>query len=154
MSRLLIAVAVLLLAVPTEAAKRKKAPAVNAAKPAPAAKKPAAKKKAPAKKPAADADPNEPTPAAAPAADTAVSPATAGVKTEGKGKLKTYDFTAMSIEGKVLTPQIMYLLGRIKVELEKSDLEKRSFIPELVRSVDEGGICSGSLQKMTSKDSL
>jgi hypothetical protein len=150
MSRLLIVLAVLLLALPVEAARRKRPPAVNAANPTVTAKKPPAKKpaqkatKKPARKPAKPAsdasDPNEPAPAAAPSADTAVSPASAGVKTEGKGKLKTYDFSAMSIEGKVLTPQIMYLLGRIKVELEKSDLEKRSFIPELVRSVDEGGI--------------
>ena len=103
-----------------------------------ATRKPARK---PVKPAASDAtDPNAPAPAAAPSADTAVSPASIDVKAEGKGKLKTYDFTAMSIEGKVLTPQIMYLLGRIKVELEKSDLEKRSFIPELVRSADEGGI--------------
>ena len=152
MSRLLIALcAVLLVALPVEAAKRKRPPAVaTPAKPT-VTKKPPAKgpthraTRKPARKPvkpaASDAtDPNAPAPAAAPSADTAVSPASIGVKAEGKGKLKTYDFTAMSIEGKVLTPQIMYLLGRIKVELEKSDLEKRSFIPELVRSADEGGI--------------
>ena len=149
MSRLLIALcAVLLLALPVEAAKRKRPPAAatpTVTKKPPAkgpTKKPAPKPaKKPAKPAASDAtDPNAPVPAPAPSADTAVSPATIGVKTEGKGKLKSYDFTAMSIEGKVLTPQIMYLLGRIKVELEKSDLEKRSFIPELVRSADEGGI--------------
>jgi hypothetical protein len=153
MSRLLIALcAVLLVALPVEAAKRKRPPAAatpTVTKKPPAkgpTKKPAPKPgqksgKKPAKPAASDAtDPNAPVPAAAPSADTAVSPATIGVKTEGKGKLKSYDFTAMSIEGKVLTPQIMYLLGRIKVELEKSDLEKRSFIPELVRSADEGGI--------------
>ena len=46
----------------------------------------------------------------------------------------------MGIEGRVLAPQLLYLLGRIKIELEKGDLEKRSFVPELVRSVDEGGL--------------
>jgi len=95
----------------------------------------------PAKKGAKKATPqpvtpaaNDPAPAAAPDAPAPVA------KAEGKGKTKSYDFTAMGIEGKVLTPQIMYLLGRIKVELDRSSLEKRSFIPELERSVDEGGI--------------
>jgi hypothetical protein len=55
-------------------------------------------------------------------------------------KEKTFDFAAMGIEGRVLAPQLLYMLGRIKVELERAGLEKRSFIPELVRSVDEGGI--------------
>lgn len=55
-------------------------------------------------------------------------------------KEKTFDFAAMGIEGKVLAPQLLYLLGRIKVELEKGSLENRSFLPELVRSVDEGGL--------------
>jgi hypothetical protein len=143
----LVVCALLLASAPAAAAKKKKpAPAANAAAPKSTAKprpKAAPARKPVAKKPAAAAQPASPpdgeqAPVATPAS---VSPASAvGVKTEGKGKLKTYDFTAMGIEGKVLTPQIMYLLGRIKVELEKSDLEKRSFIPELVRSVDEGGI--------------
>ncbi|HKA88459.1 MAG TPA: hypothetical protein VKE22_12380 [Haliangiales bacterium] len=147
MRGLLFVCALLLAAAPAAAAKKKRAPAaataVKKAAPAPA---PGPTKKAPPKKaqPAAAPQPDaaadgEQAPVATP---PSVSPAggVVGVKTEGKGKLKTYDFTAMGIEGKVLTPQIMYLLGRIKVELEKSDLEKRSFMPELVRSVDEGGI--------------
>lgn len=55
-------------------------------------------------------------------------------------KEKTFDFAAMGIEGRVLAPQLLYLLGRIKVELERGSLEGRSFVPELVRSVDEGGL--------------
>jgi len=55
-------------------------------------------------------------------------------------KEKTFDFAAMGIEGRVLAPQLLYLLGRIKVELEKGELRSRSFLPELVRSVDEGGL--------------
>ena len=74
-----------------------------------------------------------PTPAAAAApAEAPAKPAAA--------KEKTFDFAAMGIEGRVLAPQLLYLLGRIKVELERGNLEQRSFIPELVRSVDEGGI--------------
>jgi len=74
----------------------------------------------------------KPKPAAAAPAEPAPKPAAA--------KEKTFDFAAMGIEGRVLAPQLLYLLGRIKVELERGDLEARSFIPELVRSVDEGGI--------------
>jgi hypothetical protein len=73
-------------------------------------------------------------PAPAPAAP---APAKAPPK---EGKEKTFDFAAMGIEGKVLAPQLLYLLGRIKVELDKGSLEGRSFMPELVRSVDEGDL--------------
>lgn len=89
-------------------------------------------KKAPAKPAPAQAKPTEVTVERTP-------PAGAAAATGGK-KEKTFDFTAMGIEGRVLAPQLMYLLGRIKVELERGDLEGRSFVPELVRSVDEGGL--------------
>jgi hypothetical protein len=80
-----------------------------------------------------------------PAAKPAPQTVTSGVQetTEGGGNKKirkTFDFTALGIEGKVLTPQLMYLLGRIQVELERATLETRSFMPELARSVDEGGL--------------
>ena len=86
---------------------------------------------APAKKPPPRTAPTvaKPQPAAAPAP---------GAKPVNKEK--TFDFAAMGIEGKVLAPQLLYLLGRIKVELDKGSLEGRSFVPELVRSVDEGGL--------------
>ncbi len=91
----------------------------------------AAPARRPAKKPAAAAAAPKPEPVTVERAD----------KTEKAApKEKTFDFAAMGIEGRVLAPQLMYLLGRIKVELEKGDLEKRSFVPELVRSVDEGGL--------------
>ena len=102
-------------------------------------------KKAPAK-PAAAAPSARPSPSAVPAPAPAEAPegsATATVTIDPKAtskKEKTFDFAAMGIEGKVLAPQLLYLLGRIKVELEKGSLEGRSFIPELIRSVDEGGI--------------
>jgi hypothetical protein len=80
------------------------------------------------------------------AAPKATKPAEAKVETGEKkdakpgSKEKTFDFAAMGIEGRVLAPQLLYLLGRIKVELERGDLQARSFVPELVRSVDEGGL--------------
>jgi hypothetical protein len=91
--------------------------------------------------------PPPPAPAPAPTPQAVTPPAAAptssgvGVSVSSQGKkVKSYDFTAIGIQGKVLTPQLLYLLDRIKVELEKNVLLKRSFMPELVRSVDEEGL--------------
>lgn len=91
------------------------------AKPAPAAPKPAPT--APA--PAPDAAPD---PLAAP---TEVSAAPTG------GKPKVFDFTGLDINGRLRTPQLLYFLDRASEELERASLERRSFIPEMVRSIDE-----------------
>ena len=74
------------------------------------------------------------------AAKSAATPASAKADAQPANKEKTFDFAAMGIEGRVLAPQLLYLLGRIKVELEKGDLQGRSFVPEMVRSVEEGGL--------------
>jgi hypothetical protein len=66
-----------------------------------------------------------------PAADT---------KTTTKGKDKVYDFTVLNIEGKLRTPQLLYFLGRARQELERAALESRSFIPEMVESIEEEGL--------------
>ena len=100
---------------------------------------PKAKSVTPAPLPAPTPAPAPAPPAPGPVGGTVAGGGTAAAAPGGK-KLKTFDFTAMGIEGKVLTPQLLYLLGRIKVELEKSSLASRSFISELVRSVDEGGL--------------
>jgi hypothetical protein len=55
-------------------------------------------------------------------------------------KVKVFDFGAIGIEGTMRTPQLLYFLGRAREELERANLEKRSFMPELVRSVDEGSL--------------
>jgi len=55
-------------------------------------------------------------------------------------KARVFDFGAMSFEGTMRTPQLLYFLGRVKQELDRASLEKRSFMPELTRSVDEGGL--------------
>lgn len=58
--------------------------------------------------------------------------------TGGKpGKPKVFDFTGLDISGRLRTPQLLYFLERANEELEKASLERRSFIPELVRSVNE-----------------
>ena len=54
--------------------------------------------------------------------------ATAGGK---KVKTKTYTFGAMDVEGKLKTPQLLYFLNRVKLELDMSAPDKRSFMKEL-----------------------
>jgi hypothetical protein len=52
-------------------------------------------------------------------------------------KDKVFDFTGIQFEGRLRTPQLLYFLDRAAEELERASLERRSFMPELVRSVDE-----------------
>jgi len=54
-----------------------------------------------------------------------------------KKKIQNFDFNAMNLNGNSRTPQLLYFLERANEELERSFLEKRSFIPHMVRSVDE-----------------
>lgn len=71
-------------------------------------------------------------PAAAPAAapDEPKKPAK-------KQEPKTFDFNALDLNGRMRTPQLLYFLERANEELERASLEKRSFIPHMVRSVEE-----------------
>jgi hypothetical protein len=66
--------------------------------------------------------------------------ATAPAPSPAPKKARTFDFGAMSFEGTMRTPQLLYFLGRVKQELDRASLEKRSFMPELQRTVDEGGM--------------
>jgi hypothetical protein len=59
---------------------------------------------------------------------------TAGGKTM---KTKTYNFGAMDVEGKLKTPQLLYFLNRVKLELDMSAPDKRSFMKELEKSADD-----------------
>lgn len=68
----------------------------------------------------------KPTPAAAkPAADNKPP------------KEKNFDFNNLQLNGQLRTPQLLYFLERANEELERASLEKRSFIPHMVRSVEE-----------------
>jgi hypothetical protein len=58
----------------------------------------------------------------------------AGVKT---AKTKVYTFGAMDVEGKLKTPQLLYFLNRVKLELEMSAPDHRSFMKELERTADD-----------------
>ena len=70
--------------------------------------------------------------------------ATAAAGGEGAGsgsgktyKSKTYNFGAMDVEGKLKTPQLLYFLNRVKLELDMSAPDTRSFMKELERSADD-----------------
>jgi len=52
-------------------------------------------------------------------------------------KTKTYNFGAMDVEGKLKTPQLLYFLNRVKLELDMSAPDKRSFMKELEKSADD-----------------
>jgi hypothetical protein len=58
-------------------------------------------------------------------------------KGEKKEKVKNFDFNALDLNGRMRTPQLLYFLERANEELERASLEKRSFIPHIVRSVEE-----------------
>jgi hypothetical protein len=60
------------------------------------------------------------------------------VEKEGSDKKsKNFDFTGMDLNGRMRTPQLLYFLERANEELERASLEKRSFVPAMVRSVEE-----------------
>jgi hypothetical protein len=73
---------------------------------------------------------------------TGVTPPTTGnagtaAKPGNNGKPKVFDFTGLDIAGRLRTPQLMYFLERANEELERASLEKRSFVPSMVRSIDD-----------------
>ena len=63
----------------------------------------------------------------------ASAPAAGGKKVTSK----TYTFGAMDVEGKLKTPQLLYFLNRVKLELDMSAPDKRSFMKELQQSADD-----------------
>ena len=81
------------------------------------------------------AQPNKKGDKGTPTADAKAGPAEKGEKGGGdkkkeKEKVKNFDFNALDLNGRMRTPQLLYFL-------ERASLEKRSFIPHMVRSVEE-----------------
>jgi hypothetical protein len=54
-----------------------------------------------------------------------------------KQQPKVIDFDGLDLAGKMRSPQLLYFLERANEELERASLEKRSFIPHMVRSLEE-----------------
>lgn len=64
-------------------------------------------------------------------------PAPAAAKAKKPKQPPKLDFSGMDLEGRLRTPQLLYFLERASAELKAASLERRSFIPEMVRSLDE-----------------
>ena len=69
---------------------------------------------------------------AAPKAETTPGPAK-----KGPVKEQNFNFDGLGLNGRSRSPQLLYFLERANEELERASLEKRSFIPHLVRSLEE-----------------
>jgi hypothetical protein len=61
------------------------------------------------------------------------------VKRKG-GKDQVFDFTGLSLGASMRTPQLLYFLDRASEELQRASLQRRSFVPEIVRSISEEGL--------------
>jgi len=54
-----------------------------------------------------------------------------------KIKEQTFNFEGLGLNGRNRSPQLLYFLERANEELERASLEKRSFIPHMVKSLEE-----------------
>lgn len=72
----------------------------------------------------------------APAATGKKSAAPAKTAPKGK-KEQRFDFTGFELAGSVRMPQLLYFLDRAEEELERASLERRTFVPEMLKSLDE-----------------
>lgn len=62
------------------------------------------------------------------------------VKKTSGGKEQVFDFTGLALGASMRTPQLLYFLDRTREELERASLKRRSFLPEMVNSIDEEGL--------------
>ncbi len=77
------------------------------------------------------AQPKKPTEPAAP-----LAPPRAG-ETKKPTKEQNFNFDNLNLNGRSRSPQLLYFLERANEELERASLEKRSFIPHMLRTVEE-----------------
>jgi hypothetical protein len=75
-----------------------------------------------------------------PRADTAEAVADPKPAPAKAPKAKVYTFNGLDVEGKLKTPQLLYFLNRVKLELDTTGREKRSFLKELEQSSDDKGL--------------
>jgi len=68
-------------------------------------------------------------------------PATAApapkAETKKPTKEQNFNFDNLNLNGRSRSPQLLYFLERANEELERASLEKRSFIPHMLRTVEE-----------------
>lgn len=69
----------------------------------------------------------------------ALAPASA-LADDGEREREVFDFEEIDIGGQLRTPQLLYFLDRARDELRQASLERRSFLPEMVDSVEEEGL--------------
>jgi hypothetical protein len=55
-------------------------------------------------------------------------------------RAKVYSFSGLDVEGKLKTPQLLFFLNRVKLELDTTGREKRSFLKELEKTSDDKGL--------------
>ena len=63
--------------------------------------------------------------------DAKAAKVTAVEESEKEKGVKTYKFSAVEVEGRLKSPQIVYFLRRVRAEFEAGALGHRSFMPEL-----------------------
>jgi hypothetical protein len=82
-----------------------------------------------------------PVEARAEATETTAEPRAESRSTQARApKAKVYSFSGLDVEGKMKTPQLLYFLNRVKLELDTTGREKRSFLKELEQSSDDKGL--------------
>lgn len=74
------------------------------------------------------------------APDSAGGDGAVATPTTKSAKTKVYTFGAMDVEGKLKTPQLLYFLNRVKLELEMSAPDHRSFMKELERTAEDSNL--------------
>jgi hypothetical protein len=70
-------------------------------------------------------------------ADKAPKAAETASTKKGGVKEQNFNFDGLGLNGRSRSPQLLYFLERANEELERASLEKRSFIPSMVKTVEE-----------------
>jgi hypothetical protein len=82
--------------------------------------------------PPAEAPPKTPATSERVSTETKAAGSSSVVKTEeGKEGVKTYQFGAVEVEGRLRSPQLIYFLRRVRAEFVAGELGHRSFLLEL-----------------------